>query len=80
MIIPIKPYHHIPIQPYKTIFNHIMVIIWLCFPIGDRTGNWAQTLRVDAGCLVESIHPSWSPGCASLGLVASSSGLTMKKC
>ena len=38
-----------------------MVIIWLCFPI-DPTGNWAQTLRVDAGCLVESIHPSWSLG------------------
>ena len=25
-------------------------------------GNWAQTLRLDGDCLVESIHPSWFLG------------------
>jgi len=26
----------------------------------ESAGNWAQTLRLDGDCLVESIHPSWS--------------------
>ena len=29
----------------------------------ESDGNWAESLRVEGNCLVESIHPGWFLGC-----------------
>ncbi len=40
-----------------------------CIPKETREsdGNWAQSLRVEGNCLVESIHPGWILGWAKTG-------------
>ena len=53
--------HHLTVCDSSFQVFRLLLFPARCEETRELGGNWDESLRVDGNCLVESIHPGWSP-------------------